>query len=287
MDIYFYILIFWLGFTILVGAIGRHRNIGFVFAFIWSILLSPLIGLAITLFSKRKVDTEQYKSNVYNQLEQLTNLKGKGILNDTQFEKEKNELLKKIENPINDSSSTKKKHLLALIIFLIVVVLGIFSIRYYNLSKHRNEQDLTDSTSKNDSILEYDNNPQEIEQRQEFGYISGSMYYPGEGVPNSVRLIFENINTGEKIELDYVNCMDDNYYYKMKIPVGSYYVYEDGYPTFAIDDGSNRVLQDNTNKRVYYTASCDGDSNNHKKKIVKVEANKLVKDVIPCDENYK
>ena len=40
--------------SFLVGSLGKNRNIGFGWSFALSFLLSPLIGLIITLFSKKK-----------------------------------------------------------------------------------------------------------------------------------------------------------------------------------------------------------------------------------------
>ena len=40
--------------SVLVGFIGRNRNIGFGWAFLISILLTPLIGLIITLISDQR-----------------------------------------------------------------------------------------------------------------------------------------------------------------------------------------------------------------------------------------
>ena len=49
-------IVFWLIFCILVGMIGDKRNIGFGWAFIASVVLSPLIGLIIALLSSKKVE---------------------------------------------------------------------------------------------------------------------------------------------------------------------------------------------------------------------------------------
>jgi len=57
------IFIGWFIFSLIVGAIGSGRNIGFWGAFILSLILSPLIGLIITLISKDKED-EKYKQEV-------------------------------------------------------------------------------------------------------------------------------------------------------------------------------------------------------------------------------
>ncbi|MCQ2171188.1 MAG: hypothetical protein MJZ17_00315 [Bacteroidales bacterium] len=39
---------------ILVGRLGKNRKIGFTWSFIFSLLLSPLIGIIITLLSKKR-----------------------------------------------------------------------------------------------------------------------------------------------------------------------------------------------------------------------------------------
>ena len=282
----FFVFTFWLGFSLIIGALGRHRNIGFLFAFLWSILLSPIIGLAITLFSKTRVNQEQNKSAILNQLEQINNLKEKGILNEVEFTKEKAELLGKLNNPTNESSSSKKAHIIALLLLPIILIGGAFAIKFYYQAKHTNADLETPNNIPTDTIQNQQTTAksQINENNEQFGYVSGSMYYESEGIPNSIRLIFENIDTGEKIELDYDNCMDEGYNYKMKLPIGNYYVFEDGFPTFVIDDGSDKPLKDNDTKKYYYTLSCNGKSQSHTKQIVKVMANKLVTDVIPCDE---
>ncbi len=57
------VIIMWIVFSIIVGAIGSGRNIGFWGALFLSLLLSPLIGLIITLISKNK-EEEAYKEKV-------------------------------------------------------------------------------------------------------------------------------------------------------------------------------------------------------------------------------
>jgi phosphate/sulfate permease len=59
------IIILWIIFAVIVGAIGSNRNIGFFGAFILSIILSPVIGLIITLLSPSKEDIK-YKQEVLN-----------------------------------------------------------------------------------------------------------------------------------------------------------------------------------------------------------------------------
>lgn len=53
----------WIIFSFVVGFIGTDRNIGFWGAFFLSLLLSPIIGLIITLVSKNKAD-EAYKTKI-------------------------------------------------------------------------------------------------------------------------------------------------------------------------------------------------------------------------------
>lgn len=109
------IVLGWIIFSIIVGAIGSGRNIGFAGAFFLSLLLSPVIGLIITLFSKDKAD-EQYKQELLNtqkqqqetlsniqdnvkstsiseQLLMLKEMKDNGMLNDEEFQKAKEKLL--------------------------------------------------------------------------------------------------------------------------------------------------------------------------------------------------
>ena len=47
---------FWIVFSFIVGFLGSGRKVGFFGALVLSLLLSPLIGLIITMMSKRKQD---------------------------------------------------------------------------------------------------------------------------------------------------------------------------------------------------------------------------------------
>lgn len=47
-------IIAFLIFSLLVGLLGEKRKIGFGWSFVLSLFLSPIIGLIITLFSKKK-----------------------------------------------------------------------------------------------------------------------------------------------------------------------------------------------------------------------------------------
>jgi hypothetical protein len=48
-----FVLLVALGLAALVGQLGKNRKIGFGWSFALSIFLSPIIGLIITLFSKK------------------------------------------------------------------------------------------------------------------------------------------------------------------------------------------------------------------------------------------
>ncbi|MBP8960274.1 MAG: hypothetical protein KBG40_07615 [Bacteroidales bacterium] len=71
------IIVFWLGFALLVGVIGKNRKIGFGGAFLLSVLLSPLLGLVITLLSKtKKAISEEHKFLVHKELGKKAEFKG-------------------------------------------------------------------------------------------------------------------------------------------------------------------------------------------------------------------
>jgi phosphate/sulfate permease len=98
----------WLLFSIIVGAIGSGRNIGFLGAFFLSLILSPIIGLLITLFSKSKEDAKYQQDMLDSQkrieanagrgasvaeLEKLARLKEQGHITQSEYEKMKAKLL--------------------------------------------------------------------------------------------------------------------------------------------------------------------------------------------------
>ncbi len=109
----------WIIFSFVIGFIGSGRKIGFAGAFFLSLLLSPLIGLIITLVSKDK-DAEQYQKQVLEtqqqqakalksiqgqqsittgqksvteQLESLQKMKETGHLTDEEYQKAKNKVI--------------------------------------------------------------------------------------------------------------------------------------------------------------------------------------------------
>lgn len=58
-------LIIWLFFAIVVGFIATDKAMGFWGGFLWSVLLSPLVGIIIVLLSKSKKQkiVEDYQFN--------------------------------------------------------------------------------------------------------------------------------------------------------------------------------------------------------------------------------
>jgi hypothetical protein len=104
----------WLLLAVLVGVFGSDRQIGFWGAFLLSLILSPLIGLIIVLFSAKeepakpdtktillesKTDPTREPSvhtsglSVPEQLEKLLALKEKGILTEEEFQIQKGKIL--------------------------------------------------------------------------------------------------------------------------------------------------------------------------------------------------
>lgn len=105
-------IIVWLVFCCLVGAMGSGRSIGFTASFFISLLLSPLIGFIIVLFSKtetqeklEKVIIKQSEQNnvktdnstsITDELEKLVSLKEKGALSEDEFQQAKQHLINKL-----------------------------------------------------------------------------------------------------------------------------------------------------------------------------------------------
>jgi phosphate/sulfate permease len=109
-------LIAWIIGSVIVGFIGSDRSIGFWGAFILSLLLSPLIGLLITLFSetnsskvykKKQMKIQQdilkvakgesiddkLKKTKEERLVELVDLKSKGLITDQEYEESRKKIL--------------------------------------------------------------------------------------------------------------------------------------------------------------------------------------------------
>ena len=64
----------WIIFSIIVGAIGSNRKIGFAGAFFLSFFLSPLVGLIITVLSKSLEDEKRSQEMLETQKKQQKTL---------------------------------------------------------------------------------------------------------------------------------------------------------------------------------------------------------------------
>lgn len=112
--------------TLLVGIVGRKRNIGFFFAFFWSVLLSPIIGLVITLLSKPKIDKERLKESILNQLDRTSSLYEKKLISESEFEKEKSQLTHRLNNIGKEDKNDKTIHYIGLISVVLIILFIIF-----------------------------------------------------------------------------------------------------------------------------------------------------------------
>ena len=109
----------WIIFSFVIGFVGSGRKIGFWGAFFLSLLLSPIIGLIVTLVSKNKDDevykkkvletqksqeealnkiikskeSESPKKSVADELEKLKKLKEENSITGEEYEKLKNKLI--------------------------------------------------------------------------------------------------------------------------------------------------------------------------------------------------
>lgn len=239
---YILAFIFWLGLSLIISAIGSKRNIGFFFSFLWSILLSPIIGLAITLFSKPKKNREEVKESILNQLEKINSLKEKNIISETQFENEKRGLTYRLNNLDKELNTSKKPHYIALLVLLGLILIGIFAFRSYWQSKNQK----TDEFSLN-QILKESNKE---ESNKSFSIISGQATYASDGIPDYINVFAKNIETNQITKHTLFDR--DKGYFEIKIPKGNYYV-------FSTND-ENNITPD-------------------KSKIIKVEQGKDVKNV--------
>ncbi|KKB45122.1 SHOCT domain-containing protein [Parabacteroides sp. HGS0025] len=100
----------WIVFSIVAGFVGSGRKIGFGWAFFWSLLLSPLIGLIIAFASDKKSDVElravqekqaeaiqvikeNSKKSVTDQIKEAKDLLDSGTITEEEFDNLKKKLL--------------------------------------------------------------------------------------------------------------------------------------------------------------------------------------------------
>jgi hypothetical protein len=108
-------IIFWIVVSLIIGAIGSSRKIGFEGAFFLSLLLSPLLGLIITLVSKSK-DAIKYEQEVLatqkKQQETLEKIKYQNISSITDELKKIKDLLDSNVISAEEFETLKKKIIL-------------------------------------------------------------------------------------------------------------------------------------------------------------------------------
>jgi uncharacterized membrane protein len=99
--------IFYVMICLLVAIMGRGKTIGYWGVFLWSMLLTPVIGFFIGLFCKSQyranLEHQAYtnmanqnfsKVNVSEELDRLQQLKDKGTITEEEFTRLKNDLIK-------------------------------------------------------------------------------------------------------------------------------------------------------------------------------------------------
>ena len=102
------IIILWIVFAVLVGYLGSSKKIGFGSALIISLLLSPLIGLIVVIFSGKK--------------ENITEIKiahEAGIITDEEFK----EKVRKVIPTTEDKQDTKRGYIIVGIIIVLIIII--------------------------------------------------------------------------------------------------------------------------------------------------------------------
>lgn len=89
------LIVFWFGFAIVVGVIANNRGRSGIGWFLFSIILSPLLGLILVLALGRPADKRGTapRANVGDELTKLAALRDSGVLTDEEFEQQKASLL--------------------------------------------------------------------------------------------------------------------------------------------------------------------------------------------------
>lgn len=106
------VILSWIVFSIVAGCVGSGRKVGFGWAFFWSLILSPIIGLIIAFASDKKSDIELKETQmkqaqaieiikensmkpITEQIKEAKDLVDSGALSPEEFEILKHKLLNK------------------------------------------------------------------------------------------------------------------------------------------------------------------------------------------------
>ncbi len=101
------LMLLWILACWIVGWLGSTRTIGYGWAVLLSVFLTPVIALVIVLFSKKKSDV-QAERKLHQQidkisqteyLEKIFNLKEKGAITEDEYIKMKNDFFNKNPKP--------------------------------------------------------------------------------------------------------------------------------------------------------------------------------------------
>lgn len=77
----------WAFLSLIVGALGSDRKIGFFWALFFSLLFSPVVGILIVAFSDKKLSKEQQDAARIDQLDKLLRLKQGGAITEEDYDK--------------------------------------------------------------------------------------------------------------------------------------------------------------------------------------------------------
>ncbi|MFN0202420.1 MAG: hypothetical protein ACKVTZ_12915 [Bacteroidia bacterium] len=127
-------------------------------------------------------------------------------------------------------------------------------------------------TQKDVHFATYHQPSKEIEKtpkKAEFGYLQGSFSFPSDGIPEDMRIVAHNIETGEEIAINYQNQPN----YELKVPEGQYFVFAE---TEAAPDYRAYFTE-------FVTCGLSIDCPSHKKIIVVVSPNMKMNDINPAD----
>ena len=100
------IIVSWIIFSFVAAYVGKGRKIGGGWAFFWSLLLSPLIGLIIAFSSDKIADSDMKSKMLDIQQKQVEELQSMKSAQKTASSKTITEQLKEAKELLNDNAIT-------------------------------------------------------------------------------------------------------------------------------------------------------------------------------------